>query len=128
MRGWLSTLLERSYSLGRGAYLVIVVIAAVSVAALSFALVNQSNRLDDQQKELTAHLRLIETALIAECDTRAVVKALADQTVVLLKSFAPTLANERTIGVFEAYSRQLADTKACDALKSQVESTQSPSG
>jgi hypothetical protein len=105
---------------GRGAYIALVVVAAVGYAALSFALVKQGDRLDAQQQHLQTHLHLIESTLLAECRTRDVILALSTETVSLLKSLPPTKANEQAIGVFETYGRLLKNDQACNTLQRAV--------
>jgi hypothetical protein len=106
--------------ISRAAYLLIVVLGAISVSALAFVLTAQGNRLDDQADQQQQQLRLIETALLAECHTRAIIQALAEQTIRLLRTQTQTPATQHTILVFGRYVRVLSQTGSCDRLEQAV--------
>jgi hypothetical protein len=105
---------------GRGVYLLVVVLGAVSIASLGLALTLTNNRLDDQAQRVDRQLKLIEAALIAECHTRVIVHDLTQQTILLLLTQKQTPAIKQTIRVFSGYVHILSDQSACMRLEQEV--------
>ena len=103
--------------IGRSAYLLVVVLGAISVASLAFALTSTNDRIVDQNDRIEAQLKLLEAPVIAECHTRQIIEALATQTILLLRSQPPTPARLRTIHVFEGYVVILKRDRSCKRLE-----------
>jgi hypothetical protein len=105
------------FQVSRIAYFLVVVLGAISIASLAFALNSANDRIDDTTDRLEGQLRLVEATLVAECRTRKIIRALTVQTIALLESQPPTPARLRTIGVFRGYVVLLSSSDPCNRLE-----------
>src|SRR5262245_29565773 len=104
-------------------YVLVIILGAISISALAFTLTAANNKLDDQADALARQVRLTQLALLAECETRGVVRALAQQTVNLLASqpsTRETREGRQTIAIFRGYVFKLSNTTDCSRLRQAI--------
>ena len=106
--------------LSRAAYISLVVVATIALTVLFVLVLRDNRRISDQQdkleaqaKRLVAQEKITHRALVYNCQTNNVVRALADETVTLLKSRPPTIPNQTAVLIFSRYVEILNDDRAC---------------
>jgi hypothetical protein len=90
-----------------------VAISWIVMALLVFWLFHLNKRVDDSVKVTRVAVRSNTDAIAFLCQTNAIVQALAEQTVALLKSQPPTPERKVTIQVFEGYAKLLNRRRPC---------------
>jgi hypothetical protein len=89
------------------------VVSWVVLAILVFWLFKLNEKVDNNINSVEKVTKANTDAIAFLCDTNAIVQALANQTVALLRSQPHTAAREATIDVFEGYAHILAERLPC---------------
>jgi hypothetical protein len=90
-----------------------IVLSYTILALLVFWLFRLNARVNDSVKETRDAVQSNTDAIAFLCDTNAVVEALAEQTIVLLRSEPSSAERVATIHIFQGYARTLRDRRPC---------------